>query len=236
MAELEGGLDDFRPITLLEFLAATAKTGMLRVAGHQRTVTVWVAEGVAIAAESTGPDTDLLDQLVDLLRTPAGTFKFTEGDLARDPDSAPADQPGQPQTDLLPRAVRRLREWESLADAVPSLSLLVKLLPAPNEEVTLSSAAWSVSVAVSSGQTSVAAVAKHLKWSAFKTCQAVRELVDAGRATLTPPPKRRRRSLANRVDAPVTSPGAWHAAKRPLWPGTGSTERDRFAEAWSSED
>jgi hypothetical protein len=228
MADLEGGLDEFRPATLLEFLAATAKTGMLRVAGRHQTVTVWVADGVAVAAESSGTDTDLLDQLVDLLRTPAGTFRFSEGDLPR-PDLA-----ATPDADLLPRAVARLHDWESLADAVPSLSLVVKLLNTDNEEVTLSSAAWSVSVSVASGHGSVAAVAKHLKWSAFKTCQAVRELVDAGRATLAPPPKRRR---GKKVDNTlVDAPGVWHPSKQPLWPGAGGDERDRFSSAWAFED
>lgn len=222
MADLEGGLDEFRPTTLLEFLAATGKTGMLRVTGRQHTVTVWVADGVAVAADT---DADLVDHLVDLLRTPAGTFRFSEGELAR-PDITVAPDP-----DLLPRAVARLHDWESLADAVPSLSLVVKLLDS-DDEVILSSAAWSVSVSVSGGHGSVAAVAKHLKWSTFKTCQAVRELVEAGRAMLVPPPKRRRGKKADA--AVVNGPGVWHPANQPLWPGAGSTDRDRFSADWAA--
>ncbi|HEV7887498.1 MAG TPA: DUF4388 domain-containing protein [Acidimicrobiales bacterium] len=227
MADLEGALVDMRPAALLAFLAATGKTGLLRVAGHQHTVSVWLDGGLAVSADSTGAGNALLDQLVDLLCTPSGTFKFSEGalprpDLARDPDP-----------DLLPQAVERLQQWEGLADAVPSLSLHVKLLKADREDVVLSSGAWSVSVSVASGHASVGSVARHLKWSAFKTCQAVRELVEAGRADLVPPPKRRRRGA--KVEAPAAA-AVWHPANRPLWPGAGSSDRDRFSEAWSSED
>ncbi|MDQ1445043.1 MAG: hypothetical protein QOI20_1507, partial [Acidimicrobiaceae bacterium] len=184
------------------------------------------------SAGADGPlvDDGLLDQLVDLLRTPSGAFRFTEGALAR------PDRVATPDPDLLPRAIERLHDWEALADAVPSLSLLVKLrnntAPGPSE-VTLSSAAWAVSVAVSSGQASVAAVAKHLHWSAFETCQAVRELVDAGRAVLAPPPKRRR---GRRAGAAVSGPGVWHPANQPLWPGAGGDERDRFSAAWAFDE
>lgn len=225
-ADLEGGLHEFRPATLLEFLGATAKTGVLRVAGRHSVISVWLADGVTVAADSTGPDEDLLDQLVDLLRTPAGAFKFTEGESPR-PDKAQ-----RPDPDLLPRAVDRLHQWTELADAVPSLSLVVKLLNTDDEEVSLSAAAWSVSVAVSGGHSSVASAAKHLKWSAFKTCKAVRELVDAGRAQLVPPPKRRRRAKTDNV----VSGAVWHPANQPLWPGAGSAESDRFASAWAFED
>jgi hypothetical protein len=91
-----------------------------------------------------------------------------------------------------------------------------------------------VSVAVSAGHASVEAAAKHLKWSAFDTCQAVRELVDAGRAELVPPPKRRRRP--SRLDAPAMAPGTWHPANQPLWPGAGGTDRDRFSGQWAYDE
>lgn len=230
MADLEGGLLELRPAPLLDFLAATEKTGMLRVAGHQRTITVWIDRGIAVAAESTSPDTELLDLLVDLLRTPAGTFRFSEGVLPQ-PDNA-----HEPDPALLPRAVARLQEWEDLADAVPSLSLVVKLLnDHAGEDVMLSSAAWSVSVAVSSGHTSVAAVAQHLRWGTFKTCKAVRELVDAGRATLAAPPKRRRGGHPG-ANTKVEAPGVWHPANQPLWPGSGSDSRERFSSAWAFDE
>jgi hypothetical protein len=149
------------------------------------------------------------------------------------PHPAPQDA-REPDANLLTSAVERLHEWEALADAVPSLSLVVKLLNADSEDVTLSSAAWSLSVAVSSGHPSIEGAARHLKWSSYKTCKAVRELVDAGRATLVAPPRRRRRG--SRIEAPAQSPGSWHAANRPLWPGTGGNDRDRFSQAWASEE
>lgn len=231
MPDLEGELLELRPAHLLDFLGATRKTGMLRVTGRQHTLTVWLAEGAAVAADSTQPTAnppDLVDQLVELLRTPTGTFRFVEGALAK-PELAQA-----PDHDLLPRAVQRLHDWEDLADAVPSLSLIVKLVNTDDDDVTLSAGAWSVSVAVSSGSASVAAAAKHLGWSAFRTCLAVRELVEAGRASLAPPPKRRRRS--NKADVSSVSGGVWHPANRPLWPGSGTRESDRFRDAWAFDE
>lgn len=232
MADLEGGLLELRPAPLLEFLAATEKSGLLRVTGHQRTITVWIDRGTAVAAESTTSlDHELLDQLVDILRTPTGTFKFSEGELPQ-PDDA-----HEPDPDLLPRAVARLREWEDLADAVPSLSLVVKLLnDHAGEEVMLSSAAWSVSVAVSSGHTTVEGVARHLRWGTFKTCKAVRELVDAGRASLVAPPKRRRGGRPGASGTRVEAPAVWVPANQPLWPGADTDERQRFSAAWAFDD
>lgn len=226
MADLAGGLHELRPATVLAFLTATAKTGVLRVSGRHTRINVWLADGVTVAAETPGEDDALLDQLVELLRTPAGSFEFEEGESPR------PDRVLEPSVDLLPQAVTRLQQWEPLADAVPSLSLVVKLLNADDEHVQLSAAAWSVSVAVASGHSSVASVAKHLKWSAFKTCQAVRELVDAGRATLVPPPKRQRGG--RNAAAVVSGPGVWHPSNQPLWPGSGSDERERFTSAWAS--
>ncbi|HZQ29315.1 MAG TPA: DUF4388 domain-containing protein [Acidimicrobiales bacterium] len=221
--DLDGTLADFRPAALLAFLAATGSTGALTVRGNQATVTVWMEHGVAVAAESAGGD-DVVESLVGLLRTPAGSFRFRHDEQVPLHRAQPIDE------DLLSAVAERLHEWESLSDAVPSLSLVVKLLHADSrEDVILSGAAWSVSVAVASGHSSVSAVADHLGWSTYRTCRAVRELVDAGRATLVPPPRRRRRRGA---DDAVAGPAVWHPANRPLWPGAGSSERDRFAEAW----
>lgn len=226
MADLAGGLHELRPATVLAFLTATAKTGVLRVSGRHTRINVWLVDGVTVAAETPAEDDALLDQLVELLRTPAGSFEFEEGESPR------PDRVVEPSVDLLPQAVARLHEWEPLADAVPSLSLVVKLLNADDEHVQLSAAAWSVSVAVASGHSSVASVAKHLKWSSFKTCQAVRELVDAGRATLVAPAKRRRGGRHN--ESVVSGPGVWHPSNQPLWPGSGADERERFTNAWAS--
>jgi hypothetical protein len=222
--DLEGTLADFRPAALLAFLATTGSTGALVVRGNQSAVTVWMEDGLAVAAESAEAVGDVVESLVGLLRTPAGSFRFRHDELAPPHRMHPADD------DLLDQVTERLHEWESLSDAVPSLSLMVKLLNADGrEDVILSGAAWSVSVAVSTGHSSVASVSRHLGWSTYRTCRAVRELVDAGRATLLPPPRRRRKRAA---DDAVTGPAVWLPANQPLWPGEGTSERDRFAEAW----
>jgi hypothetical protein len=221
--DLDGTLADFRPGALLAFLSASRTSGVLAVRGNHGVVTIWLEDGIAVAAQSEIAGTDVVESLVEILRTPAGTFRYQHG------QSVPPHLPLLDADDLLPRVGRRLQEWESLADAVPSLSLHVKLLNADGRDnVLLSGGAWSVSVAVSSGHASVASVAKHLGWSTYRTCTAVRELVDSGRASLVPPPKRRRK----RAEQSVTGPAVWHPANQPLWPGAGTSERDRFSHAF----
>jgi hypothetical protein len=221
--DLQGTLADFRPGALLAFLSASRTSGALSVRGNHGVVNIWLEDGIAVAAQSEIAGTDVVEGLVEILRTPAGTFRYQHG------QSVPSHLPLLGAEDLLPRVAKRLQEWESLADAVPSMSLHVKLLNAGGrDDVVLSGGAWSVSVAVSSGHASVASVAKHLGWSTYRSCKAVRELVESGRATLVPPPKRRRK----RPDQSVMGPAIWHPANQPLWPGAGTDERDRFAHAF----
>lgn len=215
-ADLTGTLREWRPLTLLAFLADTAKTGVLTVRGNQHEVRVWVRDGAAVAAEAPAA-TDLLDGLVEALRTPAGTFEFHLG-----PVEPPAEVPAEMGT-LLQQAAGRLRDWETLSQAVPSLQLVVTLAPVEGE-VQLSSDAWAISVAVAAGQHTPAALADHLGWGAFRTCGAVAALVAAGRATLSLPPPRPRfgdQTLEPATSGPAVASGGseWHASKRPLWPG-----------------
>lgn len=214
-ADLAGTLREWRPLTLLAFLADTAKTGVLTVSGNQHEVRVWLREGAAVAAEAPAA-TDLLDGLVEALRTPAGTFEFR-----LEPVEAPAVVPAEMGA-LLQQAAGRLRDWETLSQAVPSLQLVVALAPVEGE-VQLSSDAWAISVAVAAGHHTPAALAEHLGWGAFRTCGAVAALVAAGRATLAPPPPRPRfgdRSPEPAAAGPAVAGGnEWHASKRPLWPG-----------------
>jgi hypothetical protein len=229
-ADLSGTLGDWRPLTLLAFLADTAKTGVLTVTGTHHEVQVWMQGGTAVAADASGA-TDLLDGLVEALRTPAGTFTFRLEVV-----DAPAELPEEMGL-LLHRAAERLRSWEQLAQTVPSLQLLISLLPVEGE-AQLSADAWAVSVAVAGGYNTPAAVAAHLEWGPFRTCTAVADLVAAGRAKLSPPTRRKRfgeLETEGANSAIVTGPADWHAAKRPLWPGAGGSLDDRWSPDWVDE-
>jgi hypothetical protein len=73
-----------------------------------------------------------------------------------------------------------------------------------NDDVQLSADAWNVSTAVAGGEATPQQVAAHLRWQALRTCRAVKELVDSGRAVLSAPERRA-----------VTLAGS----ASPLWPG-----------------
>lgn len=224
-ADLAGTLADCRPLAVLCFLASTHKSGVLRVKGPLGQATIWLHDGSAVAAEGEGPG-DVLDSVVDALRTPRGEFTFEQREVP-----APAFVPPAMDT-LLRRAIEELEAWQELSDSVPSMSLVVTLQQTTEAEVNLSSSAWTLSVAVAAGHATPAAAAAHLGWSALRTCRAVKELVDAGRARLEAPPKR---SRSARDRSTVAGAVPWDPGRQPLWPGAGLDEGARFKVGWDSE-
>lgn len=220
---LTGRLVDFRPRTLLHFLGLTSKTGVLRLAHHDRRVALWFERGQVAGAGEDGT-ADALDAVVDILRIADGRFSFDEGAtpplFAREPRQV---------THLLESAIEAVMDWEECAQVVPSTALVVELQEAP-DEARLSADAWAVSVAVAGGHTSPDQLAGHLRWPLLRTCRAVKELVDGGRAELSPPPRpRTAAAFAGEADAVLTT------ADRSLWPGAGS-EGTPWRTAWYSED
>ena len=221
-ADLAGNLADCRPLALLCFLAGTRKSGVLRVRGPRSEATVWLCNGAAVGAEGAGSGT-VLDTVVDALRTPKGEFTFEQCDV-RSPEDVP------PAMDaLLDRAIEALRTWQELSEAIPSMSLVIHLQQTGEAEVSLSSAAWTVSVTVAAGHATPAAVAAHLGWPALRTCRAVKELVDAGRARLEAPPR-----LSLGTSTAAAGPGRWDPGRQPMWPGANAPTRFRIG--WSDAE
>jgi hypothetical protein len=220
-ADLGGTLADCRPLSLLLFLASTKKSGVLTVRGRRSRVIVTLHEGIAVDADGEGHD-DVLAAIVEALRTPSGEFAFEQRDLPPPPLVAPD------MVTLLQRAIAELQAWEALSDVVPSTSLVVTLQQTAETEVSLSSSAWTLSVAVAGGHTTPAAAAAHLGWTLLRTCPAVKELVDAGRARLEPPPKRTRGSSGRRVDGASEKVTSKKRETKALWPGAGVPTHDRF--------
>ena len=87
---LQGTLDTFALPDVLRLLAATKKTGCLRITGDRGTGSVWVSSGEVSALEAVHAPhaTETVDALFELLRFAEGSFTF-------DAD-ATADNPGQP--------------------------------------------------------------------------------------------------------------------------------------------
>jgi uncharacterized protein DUF4388 len=209
---LAGTLVDLRPRTLLHFLGLTGKTGRLHAHQNLHHAAVWLRDGDVVAV-----DHDPLDSAVEMLRMANGDFGFDE---VRPPGAE--DAVGIPVAILLERATGQLAEWEEAAQAVPSMSLVIELCRC-DAEVRLSADAWNVSMVVASGEATPQQVAAHLRWDPLRTCRAVKELVDAGRADLLPPVRAPVARFAESVDVAVAVAGTGSA--QPLWPGAGAEWR-----------
>lgn len=221
VADLAGTLAELRPVLLLRFLAGSAATGTLDVEGAQHRVTLRLRQGVAMAAVCDGADVSTVEGMAQVLRTPSGSFAFAHG------EHDGADEAEAPMAQLLEQAAERSSAWELLSQAVPSTSLAVVLLgQAPGCEVQVTTEAWAVVVAVAGGHRTVAAVARHLGWSDFRACAAIKQLVDGGYAGLEAVPRRAR----TRTGAEV---GGGVAAATGRWPGDGLGEGGRWADQWA---
>ncbi|MFL6204007.1 MAG: DUF4388 domain-containing protein [Acidimicrobiales bacterium] len=182
---LQGTLDTFALPDVLRLLAATKKSGRLRITGGRGTGSIWVASGEVVGVEATHAPhaTEAVDSLFELLRFQDGAFTF-------DADAAPED-PASP-TDveiLLAQAEGLLEEWRTIEAVVPSMDAWVSLRSTlPQAQVTIQQPHWTTLVAVGGGAT-VRRVADELCLAELPVSRAVKELVELGLVEIgdTPP-------------------------------------------------
>lgn len=173
---LQGTLDTFALPDVLRLLAATKKTGRLRITGDRGTGSVWVTSGEVAALEATHAPhaTELEDALFELLRFQDGAFTF-------DAEATP-DDPGRP-TDveiLVQQSEALLAEWRDIEAVVPSMDAWVTLrksLPLP--EITVDQDRWTTISAVGAGAT-VRRIGDELCLAELPTSRAIKELSEAG--------------------------------------------------------
>ena len=177
---LLGTLADFHVGDILALLASTRKTGVLVVEGDGRSGRVWVDDGQIVGGQSEG-DHEAAVVVFDLLRLEQGRFSFDDG------VAPPA--PGEPVTveEVLTEARAKLVEWREIEAVVPSMTSLVALDAggAAAGDITIAADQWRTVAAVGAGGT-VAEVASRLGAGEFAACRAIRSLVDAGLARITP--------------------------------------------------
>jgi hypothetical protein len=173
---LQGTLDTFALPDVLRLLAATKKSGRLRISGPQGSGDVWVTGGGVCAVEAGHAPhaTELIDALFELLRFDEGSFAF-DADVAHD-----APGPASDIDALLIQAEELLAEWRQIAAVVPSLDAFVTLrrtLDAPT--VSIAQEHWTTLVAVGGGS-AVRGIGDALGLSEIGVSRAVRDLVDLG--------------------------------------------------------
>ena len=198
---LHGTLETFALPDVLALLAATKKSGELRVVGGRTDGRVWF-DGGQVVASDVGSTTTYVDAVFELLRLTSGKFAFDADKTAAEPTSSPASVEG-----LLGEAQARLTEWRAIEAVVPSLQHTVHLASEVREpHIMVSGDQWRTLVAVASGST-VQSVVDTLGAGEFGSCRLLRELVDAGLAAVAEPLT---------FESAPTSPPAPVAAQAPL--------------------
>jgi Domain of unknown function (DUF4388) len=173
---LQGTLDTFALPDVLRLLAATKKTGRLRITGGRGTGSVWVESGAVSALEATHAPhaNEAVDALFELLRFEDGAFTF-DAEALHDDAGTPTDVEL-----LLHQSEALLSEWREIESVVPSMDAWVTLrrtLPQP--EVSLDQERWTTVVAVGAGAT-VRRVADELCLSELPVSRAIKDLVEQG--------------------------------------------------------
>lgn len=181
---LQGTLDTFALPDVLRLLAATRKTGHLRLDGSRGYGNVWVDGGAVMAADASnvGSGGEPVDVVFELLRFRDGAFCFDAG-VTTSKGGAPVDV--EP---LLFSAEGLLTEWREIEAVVPSLEAWLTLVPElPEPVVSIAANQWRLLVVVGGGST-VDALAKTLSLGELDVSRAIKGLVEAGLVTVTDAP------------------------------------------------
>ena len=180
---LQGRLDVVSVADVLRLLAATAKTGRLRLASDADRGVVWVREGriTAVTDVESRNETSVVEFLFWFTVAGGGWFIFEVDDQA--------PQAGQSlEVDVVVAELAALsHEWDELHRLVPSLSHRVGLVARlPGPDVTIDAKQWPAVLAAASGP-SVQDLGEGFGLGDLDALRAVRELVSTGVVEVRPP-------------------------------------------------
>ena len=115
---LQGTIDAFPVVDVLQLLAGSRKTGRLIVEGDRSTAQLFVADGSATGGGVQGVDgSALVDVVAELLRYREGSFLFEPGSEAPQPQD-PEDLPA-----LVDAAGERMAAWAAIEAVVPATAI-----------------------------------------------------------------------------------------------------------------
>ncbi len=182
---LQGSLQTVAIPEVLQFLESTSKTGELAVSGSNGRGRLWFDRGVVSGFE-THSSREPAEAVFELMAITDGEFVFTATESA---EPAPTARTARREVGPLVAEAQALgEEWSSIVGVVASLDHRVELVPdAPSDPVTLGRSQWAAVVAVGSGR-SVSEVIAGCDLSDIAGCRVIRDLVEAGVATITDTP------------------------------------------------
>ncbi|HNB94434.1 MAG TPA: DUF4388 domain-containing protein, partial [Microthrixaceae bacterium] len=172
---LQGTIDAFPVVDVLQLLAGSRKTGRLIVEGDRSTAQLFVVDGSATGGGVQGvDDSALVDVVAELLRYREGSFLFEPGSEAPQPQD-PEDLPA-----LVDAAGEAMAAWAAIEAVVPSMSHRLSLCSEISDEgVHLSAADWPVVVAAGAGSR-VGELVSASGASEIETCSSIAALVERG--------------------------------------------------------
>lgn len=170
---LQGTLETIPLPDVLALLAATKKSGELRITGARGDGRLWLDAGMVVEADVPRASTPV-DAVFELLRLTSGSFAFSAGTAAA--------KPGKPLAveAVLAEAQERLAMWKAIEAVVPSMACSLRLTPELSfDTVTVSRQQWKELVSVAGGG-DVNGAMKSLGCTEYEACRIVKGLVDAG--------------------------------------------------------
>jgi hypothetical protein len=180
---LQGTIDGFGVVDVLQLLAASHKTGRLVIEGDRGVGQLWVLDGEITAGAIRGEDVgDGTGIVFELLRFGDGSFLFEPGLRAPGTAFEPV-----PVGDALDEAAERLERWTEIESVVPTARHRMWLQPElPEGAVELSAAEWQVVVAAGAGA-SVTQLAEVADLDEVSACAAVAAMVGRGLVGIAEP-------------------------------------------------
>jgi hypothetical protein len=180
---LQGTLDVVSVADVLRLLAATAKTGRLRLDSDAARGVVWVREGrvTAVTGVESRNETSMVEFLFWFTVAGGGWFTF-EVD-----DHAPQTSQSLEVDVIVAELTALSHEWHELHHLVPSLNHRVGLVTClPSPEVTIHATRWPAVLAAAS-EPSVQQLGDGFGLGDLDALRTVRDLVSTGVVEVRPP-------------------------------------------------
>jgi hypothetical protein len=182
---LQGTFDTLSVTDLFGLLATAAKTGALRLEAGDHEASVFLTGGLCCAVESdeatvpVASDGELATRLVDVgfafARIPAGSFRFSDSELAAYDTGVTT-----PLEPAVAEIQSMLDQWREIEVTIPSLDVRVRLAPVlRDDEIVVTAGEWSLLVALEGTPTVRDLIARRHQ-PMMQVCRDLKGLVDRG--------------------------------------------------------